>query len=580
VMGNRIASLSLALFTLAAVPGFAADPRDLGSGTGLGWSDGTANFTIHFWPDPVNAKNANFFLPNKDISFPAQGFPLEIERSYNSRSLSDGPFGFGWSFNYDIFVRVGEEGYPEVVDADGFVCKFLPQGGGPKSAAEAQINQFMAYKQDQDKASGIQRPPDFYASFRTRLINDPKLFEQVKKEMPGFQPELQDGTYISTTRGVQQLEVRKEGYKRTFTNGVTHLFYRIDASAKGRLRQMIDPAGNILAMKYSRGGSGDLTEVAHSKGAKLEFTVGKLGKITAARIVNQEGNLAPKSVEYKYGGPSGNDLLAYKDTSGQVTKYEYDEWHNMIKITFANNDVIMNKYNTEKDWILAQKGPGDATTTYEYDSDPADESHYWTIVNESGRTTKFDYFDGQNRVVTTDPDGRRTDRIFSECCGKPLKVVEADGRMVQYEYDKRGNATRIWDNKGDNVRYEYDPKWNKVLKVITKTSKLVYQYDNAGNLVAGKDEATGVVVRLQYSADGRVRSVEDARGNAFEFRYNTAGKPVQIGPKGGKGAVVIDYNPDGTVAAVKTTGQVDQRQVLGDLQKLIQVVEPAYKFEL
>ena len=252
----------------------------------------------------------------------------------------------------------------------------------------------------------------------------------------------------------------------------------------------------------------------------------------------------------------------------------------MIKITFPNGDVIMNRYNVEKDWIMAQKGPGDALTTYEYDSDQADESHYWTIVDESGRKTRFDYFDSQNRVVTTDPDGRRTDRIFSECCGKPLKVTEADGRIVNYEYDKRGNATRIWDNKGENVRYEYDPKWNKVTKVITKSSKILYQYDGAGNLVAGKDEGSGVVVRLQYSTDGRVKAVEDGRGQAFEFRYNTAGKPVQIGPRGGQGAVVIDYNPDGTVNAVKTTGKVDQRQVLGDLQKLIQVVEPAYKFEL
>lgn len=572
-----LASVAL-LLTVPHVP--AAAPADTREDPALGWGDDSAQFVVHAWPDPVNAKNANFFLPNKDLSYPAAGFPLEIERSYNSRSLSDGPFGFGWSFNYDIFVRIGDEGYPEVVDADGFVCKFLPQGGSAKSALETQINQFLAHKKDTDDKAGIQRPADFYQGFKTRLMNDPRLFDQVKKELPSFVPEVQDGLYISTTRGVQQLEVRKEGFKRTFTNGVTEVFYRIDALGKGRLRQKIDPSGNILAMKYSRGGSGDLTEVSHSKGAKLEFTVGKLGKITQARIVTPDGNVAPKTVEYRYGGPSGNDLLAYKDTDGKITKYEYDEWHNMVKITFPNGDVIQNKYNTDKDWIVAQKGPGEAVTTYEYGTDVADESHYWTIVNEGGRITRFDYFDSQNRVVTTDPDGRRTDRIFSECCGKPLKVTESDGRVVNYEYDKRGNATRIWDNKGQNVRYEYDPKWNKVTKVLTKDSRIEYKYDPSGNLVQGMDQATSTVVRLQYSTDGRVRAVEDARGQAFEFRYNTAGKPVQIAPRGGKGAVVIEYNPDGTVSAVKTTGQVDQRQVLGDLQKLIQVVEPAYKFEL
>ena len=577
VIGHRHVLVLSAILALSVSSSAGAEPR---GEPALGWGQGWETLVIHHWPDPVNAKNANFFLPNKDISYPAPGFPLEIERSYNSRSLNDGPFGFGWSFNYDIYVRIGQEGFPEVVDADGFVCKFLPQGGGEKSAMEAQINRFMAYKQSQDKAAGIQRDAAFYQKYRSRLLNDPKLFEQVKSEMPGYKPELEEGTYISTTRGVQQLEVRKEGYKRTFTNGVTHIFYRMDASGKGRLRQMIDPAGNSLAMRYERGGSGDLREVLHSRGAKLEFTIGKLGKITGARIVTPDGTIAPKTVEYRYGGASANDLIGYKDTNGQVTRYDYDEWHNMTKITFPNGDVIQNRYDVDKDWILAQKGPGEAITNYDYDSDPADESHYWTIVNESGRVTRFDYYDGQNRVVTTDPEGRRTDRIFSECCGKPLRVTEPDGRVVNYEYDKRGNATRIWDNKGRNIRYQYDPKWNKVVKVLTKDSRITYRYDNQGNLVLGKDEASGLVVRLQYSSDGRVRAVEDGRGRAFEFRYNTAGKPVQIGPRGGKGAVVIDYNPDGTVSAVKTTGQVDQRQVLGDLQKLIQVVEPAYKFEL
>lgn len=534
----------------------------------LGWGGPAADFHVHFWPDPVNVKNANFFLPSKDIAYPAAGFPLEIERSYNSRSLSDGPLGFGWSFNYDIYVRVGEDGLPEVVDADGFVCKFLPQGGGGvKSALELSVMQYLAAKKDVDVRSGIVKPPDYYAGLKTRLMNDQKLFEQLKKDMPNLALEASEGQYISTTRGVQQLEVRKEGYKRTFSNGVTHLFYR-----SGKLRQMIDPSGSSLAMRYSKGNTGDLTDVSHSAGKRLEFQVGKFGKITAAR--DPEG----KQVFYNY--DARGDLVGYKDTQGRITRYEYDEWHNMTKITFPNGDVIQNKYQTEKDWILAQKGPGTNLTQYEYGTDAADDSHYWTIVDDNGVKTRYDYYDSQNRVVTTEPNGQKTDRTFSECCGKPLKVIEADGRQINYEYDKRGNATRIWDNRGQNARYEYDPKWSKVTKYITPKTKTEFQYDATGNLVMGRELPSNTVVRMQYTPDGRVRSVDNGAALGFDFKYNAAGKPVQIAPKGGKGAVQIDYGADGSVTAVKAVGQVDQRQVLGDLQKLIAVIEPAYKFEL
>ncbi|HVO29641.1 MAG TPA: DUF6531 domain-containing protein, partial [bacterium] len=518
--------LPCAAVLLLASPAFAA-PRS--APADLGWADGTADFVVHRWPDPVNVKNANFFLPNKDVSFPAPGFPLEIERSYNSRSTSDGPLGFGWSFNYDIYVRVGDDGLPEVVDADGFVCKFLPKGGeGAKNVYEASVNTFILAKKNADQQGGVGKPPAFYDSLKQRLMNDPKLLEQLKKELPNVQAEVNEGSYVSTTRGVQTLEVSKQGFRRTFANGITHLFYTMGPDGKARLRQMIDPAGHSLAMRYTKGATGDLVEVSHSDGPALEFTTGKFGKITSAK------DPSGKQVFYKYN--DRGDLVGFKDSSGRVTTYDYDEWHNMTKIVFPNGDTILNKYNSEKDWILAQKGPGDHLTSYEYGSDASDETHYWTVVDEDGVKTRYDYFDAQNRVVITDSKGNKTDRTFSECCGKPLQVIEADGRIVKYEYDKRGNATRIWDNKGQNIRYEYDPKWNKVTKVLTPKSTTIYQYDNQGNLIQGKDTgASGLTVKLEYTPDGRVRSVSDDRGNVFDFKYNAMGKPTQIGPRGGKG---------------------------------------------
>lgn len=562
-----------ALFLGGSAAGKTADRHNGRDDAGdLGWSIDTANFVVHRWPDPVNVKNANFFLPNKDISYPAPGLPLEIERSYNSRSVSDGPLGFGWSFNYDIYVRVGEDGLPEVVDADGFVCKFLPKGGaGAKSPLEASVNTYIKAKKNYDEQAGIGKPPAFYDQLKTRLMNDPRLLEQLKRELPNVQVDIPDGTYISTTRGVQSLEVGKQGFRRTFANGITHLFYTMGPDGKAKLRSMIDPAGHSLSMRYSKGATGDLEEVASSAGVKLAFTTGKFGKITSAR------EPSGRTVFYKYN--DRGDLTGYKDEQGKVTSYDYDEWHNMTKIVFPNGDVILNKYNTEKDWILAQKGPGDHLTAYEYGTDPTDETHYWTVVDADGVKTRYDYYDSQNRVVTTEANGAKTDRTFSECCGKPLQVIEPDGRIVKYEYDKRGNATRIWDNRGQNMRYQYDPKWNKVTKVLTPKSTTIYQYDNQGNLVLGKD-SLGNAVRLDYTPDGRVRSLTDKSGKSFEFKYNPAGKPTQINLRGGHGAVIIDYAPDGGVSAVKTVGKIDQRQVLGDLQKLIQVVEPAYKFEL
>ena len=105
-----------------------------------------------------------------------------------------------------------------------------------------------------------------------------------------------------------------------------------------------------------------------------------------------------------------------------------------------------------------------------------------------------------DRVSFTAPlqAGGKTDKTFSECCGKALKVIEPDGRIINYEYDKRGNTTRIWDNRGQNVRYEYDARWNKVTKVITAHGATAYTYDPSGQLILGRD-SSGDEVRLDVT---------------------------------------------------------------------------------
>ena len=80
MISSRFGTFAFAALTLTALSAAAAPREEVGS---LGWGQGLSQetFVIHRWPDPVNAKNANFFLPNKDISYPAPGFPLdELQR--------------------------------------------------------------------------------------------------------------------------------------------------------------------------------------------------------------------------------------------------------------------------------------------------------------------------------------------------------------------------------------------------------------------------------------------------------------------------------------------------------------------
>ncbi len=60
----------------------------------------TAIFTILFGSlnavATVDMKNANFTDDWVDLKFPSTGFNLSVERTYHSRILYNGMFGFGW----------------------------------------------------------------------------------------------------------------------------------------------------------------------------------------------------------------------------------------------------------------------------------------------------------------------------------------------------------------------------------------------------------------------------------------------------------------------------------------------------
>ena len=107
--------LLLQLVTIFASPCFALDNGacSMTNDSGSFYRD----FYIHHPPDPVNVKTGNFYYPLQDLYLPCFGIPLEVFRAYNSYNKSNGPFGPGWTFNYDIRIALGDAGTLKVIES-------------------------------------------------------------------------------------------------------------------------------------------------------------------------------------------------------------------------------------------------------------------------------------------------------------------------------------------------------------------------------------------------------------------------------------------------------------------------------
>src|SRR3954468_19903080 len=58
----------------------------------------------------VDMKSANYSESWTDLIVPGVGYDLRVNRTYNSRSLFNGIFGFGWCSDYETKVEVTPEG--------------------------------------------------------------------------------------------------------------------------------------------------------------------------------------------------------------------------------------------------------------------------------------------------------------------------------------------------------------------------------------------------------------------------------------------------------------------------------------
>src|SRR5580692_2070444 len=67
----------------------------------------------------VDMKSANYSESWTDLIVPGVGYDLRINRTYNSRSLFNGIFGFGWCSDYETKIEVTPDSFLRLTECGG-----------------------------------------------------------------------------------------------------------------------------------------------------------------------------------------------------------------------------------------------------------------------------------------------------------------------------------------------------------------------------------------------------------------------------------------------------------------------------
>ena len=462
---------------------------------------------VHFAPDPVNLSNGNLYLPMRDLYLPAYRFSLTIDRAYNSRSTEDGPFGFGWSFNYGVKVRKDTAGLL-IQEGDGSTRRYQSSGNGFESKVGAY--------------SRMAKSPDG-GYVRTRAGGIRERFNP-----KGRLVRLEDGNgyWVQLTYHNDRLASVKDGAGRSLA---------FTYNRRGKIATIKDSLGRTLQYRYAD--RGDLMAATDLSGHETQYAYDDLHNLIGIRY--------PDGAETTMTYDTQRDLIiSERGPGGRLTSYQYlispvtPDQYSVVVIDGLGRQTVHAFRNAPAGMTLTTTNPLGGTTTKTYDQ----RGNLVMISDPLARATRYRY-DQYNRVTHLErPDGTMWKFDYHDTCGcgEPTAVTDPLGQVTRFAYDQHHNLMEIRDAAGQVTRIAWEPK--QQTRAITRPggAETVLAY-NAAGLPVHVVAPEGNVTHFTYDAVGRLVGLVDAKGATYRLEYDPSDRLVGMTtPLGGQMAFAYD----------------------------------------
>jgi RHS repeat-associated protein len=501
-----------------------------------------------------------------DAAVEAPGLPVTFARSLAqsiSRRYEVGPFGRGWSHNWQYTFSQAADGTVTITGPGGSRRTFQPD-------TRAQV----------DLPAGIQ-------AMRPALVH-----------------------YFATSPGEHGTLWRllAGGFVLQESNGLLSV-YRPD----GRLDYMQDLNGNRITAGYS---GAYITSLTHSSGGSLQIAYNGAGFIQS--VTDPVG----RQTLYTY---AGDHLTQVQQADGRTTTYTYGTGHALVSISGSCCSQRSFTYDAQGRLASTWVGQNEATVTFAYDnaggvtardalantsrfyfdhrglmvkSENAlghavhmnfDDNYNLTQVTDpAGRSYRYAYDSQGNLTASTDPLGGTTRFTFASLWNRLSSVTDAKGNGTRYSYTPQGNLQAItyadgsvehwaynaaglptcWTNRrGHPITYTFGTNGQLLAKNYPVGTNAVYEYNARGNLVAASNEASrqvftydandrlvridypfGPWLQFTYNEAGKRASSLDQLGHRLNYYYDSAGRLESMNDENGKRVVLYTYNAAGHLA--------------------------------
>ena len=553
----------------------------------------------------VDMRNANYSDVWTDMILEGSGYDLRVVRSYNSRSLNNGMFGFGWCSEFETNIIVTAEGELKLTECGGGLEIYYRRKDFNPKKIERTIQRIMNIVKKRNR----DLKPEYFTKLQQQLRQDRLLREEFVKQL-NLKGAIQKGVlYYAQGRENDSIQMKGDHYLRSLPEGSFQKF----SFKTGYLLGIYDKNRNFIKIQRS-GNRKDsrISSVVDNNGRQLRFSY-RNKKVSA---IKGPGKL---SVLYKN---KNEDLVQVKDSFGNVYNHKYDNLHNLIQTQFPDKTVKKIFYNKDKDWVIGFQNRAGCKESYTYKSNPSDPlNHYSSHVvkkckNKIVNQSSYEFFhrkrkNGERYLhrAKENKNGAILDTTYHPTLGKPTLVIR-NKQKAYHTYYSNGNlkekktstflAKFFYKNPCKKVssvemKYFYTPignknpkspqsrklsqlqkrkKRTKKLKVL-KTIKtyLTYKHPKCNLIVARNTE--GQRVRIAHDHKGRITFLKDQAERAVHIKYDDLfGKP-RIIKRPGLGTIIVKYKPNGEIKKVDSKeGPIVAAQVANVFSHLMDIITP------
>jgi RHS repeat-associated protein len=161
--------------------------------------------------------------------------------------------------------------------------------------------------------------------------------------------------------------------------------------------------------------------------------------------------------------------------------------------------------------------------------------------------------------------------------GNRTKVVENDGRTVDYSYDNLYRLTQenITDAVAGNkvTDYTFDAVGNRLERIDSVDGKTTYSYDANDRLL--EEVLGGTVTDYQYDAKGNLIAKVENGQTLATYQWNAKGElaAVEVTENGVTGRTEFEYDYQGIRVSINVNGEETRFLIDTNQQQYAQVVE-------